>query len=256
MAVLIDTVYQRVLSIANKEQRGYITPQEFNLLANQAQMEIFEQYFYDLNQFSRLPGNETKHADMVDILEEKISIFEKFRQDVGMGSGGVGDLTNSNANDIYRLGVVSYNNSGQYIEIEHVKLLRCYITSLLFIKIEHVNQNELNNYINSPLTAPTTSRPIYIKTSETAIQVYPTTITSGVTCNFIARPADVVWNFTTVLGEALHNSNGTVNFQLHESDETTLVQKILQLAGIAIKDPSLYQLTDKEENETTQQEKL
>ena len=238
MAVLIDTVYQRVLSIANKEQRGYITPQEFNLLANQAQMEIFEQYFYDLNPFSRLPGNETKHADMVDILEEKISIFEKFRQDVGMGSGGVGDLTNSNANDIYRLGVVSYNNSGQYIEIEHV------------------NQNELNNYINSPLTAPTTSRPIYIKTSETAIQVYPTTITSGETCNFIARPADVVWNFTTVLGEALHNSNGTVNFQLHESDETTLVQKILQLAGIAIKDPSLYQLTDKEENETTQQEKL
>ena len=76
MAVNIDTVYQRVLSIANKEQRGYITPQEFNLLANQAQLEIFEQYFYDLNQFGRLPGNETKYADMVDSLEEKISIFE------------------------------------------------------------------------------------------------------------------------------------------------------------------------------------
>ena len=55
--VLIDTVYQRVLAIANKEQRGYITPQEFNLFANQAQMNIFEQYFYDLNQFRRLPGN-------------------------------------------------------------------------------------------------------------------------------------------------------------------------------------------------------
>ena len=34
--VYIDTVYQRVLAIANKEQRGYITPQEFNLYANQA----------------------------------------------------------------------------------------------------------------------------------------------------------------------------------------------------------------------------
>ena len=32
MAVSIDTVYQRVLTLANKEQRGYITPQEFNLL--------------------------------------------------------------------------------------------------------------------------------------------------------------------------------------------------------------------------------
>ena len=40
--VNIDTVYQRVLAFANKEQRGYITPQEFNLFANQAQMEIYE----------------------------------------------------------------------------------------------------------------------------------------------------------------------------------------------------------------------
>ena len=57
--VSIDRVYQRVLVLSNKEQRGYITPQEFNILANQAQMDIFEQYFYDLNQFKRLNGNDT-----------------------------------------------------------------------------------------------------------------------------------------------------------------------------------------------------
>ena len=66
----VDRIYQRVLTLANKEQRGYITPQEFNILANQAQMDIFEQYFYDLNQFRRVSGNDTVHADMVDILEE------------------------------------------------------------------------------------------------------------------------------------------------------------------------------------------
>ena len=73
--VNIDTVYQRVLALANKEQRGYITPQEFNLFANQAQMDIFEQYFYDRAQFGRLPGNKTMYADPIDILEEKIEIF-------------------------------------------------------------------------------------------------------------------------------------------------------------------------------------
>ena len=35
MSVSVDTVYQRVLAILNKEQRGYVTPQEFNLFANQ-----------------------------------------------------------------------------------------------------------------------------------------------------------------------------------------------------------------------------
>ena len=76
MAVSIDTVYQRVLSILNKEQRGYVTPQEFNLFANQAQLDLFEQYFYDINQFGRLPGNDTEYSDMLKLLDEKIAIFE------------------------------------------------------------------------------------------------------------------------------------------------------------------------------------
>ena len=42
MAININTVYQKVLALANKEQRGYITPQEFNLLADKAQNEIYE----------------------------------------------------------------------------------------------------------------------------------------------------------------------------------------------------------------------
>ena len=74
--VNIDDVYQKVLAIANKEQRGYITPQEFNLFANQAQMDIFEQYFYDINQFNRIPGNHTEYSDMLTLLEEKISVFK------------------------------------------------------------------------------------------------------------------------------------------------------------------------------------
>ena len=76
MAVSIDTVYQRVLALANKEQRGYITPQEFNLFANQAQMEIFEQYFYDIKEFNRTPGNNQEYSDPLSVLYEKIGIFE------------------------------------------------------------------------------------------------------------------------------------------------------------------------------------
>ena len=43
--ISIDTVYQKVLAVANKEQRGYITPQEFNFFADQAHKEILEQYY-------------------------------------------------------------------------------------------------------------------------------------------------------------------------------------------------------------------
>ena len=51
--VSVDTVYQRVLALTNKEQRGYISPVKFNLFANQAQMDIFEQYFYGIKRLRR-----------------------------------------------------------------------------------------------------------------------------------------------------------------------------------------------------------
>ena len=43
---MINDVRNTVLSIISKDNRGYITPDEFNLFAKQAQLEIFEQYIY------------------------------------------------------------------------------------------------------------------------------------------------------------------------------------------------------------------
>ena len=105
MAVSVDTVYQRVLAILNKEQRGYVTPQEFNLFANQAQKDLFEQYFYDINQFGRVPGNSTEYSDMLTLLNEKINIFEATAQPTRPG------LFFVHSADQYRLGTVIYKNT-------------------------------------------------------------------------------------------------------------------------------------------------
>ena len=243
--VNINTVYQRGLTIANKEQRGYITPQEFNILANQAQMDIFEQYFYDLNQFHRIGSiNETIYTDTVDILQEKIDHFEKYRQAVDMSNGGgVGILP-----DYYRMGALYYKKAGRYYEIENVE------------------QNEHHIYLGSPLTAPTATRPIYVRYSgagdnqqnrEQRIQIYPETITSSVYCNYIARPSTVRWGYTIVNDKALYNAGTTytTHFELHESEETSLVMKILSYAGITLKDNTLYQIGEGSEVKKIQQEK-
>mgnify|MGYP001162569068 FL=1 len=234
MAVSVDTVYQTVLSTLNKEQRGYVTPQEFNLFAEQAQLDIFEQYFYDINQFGRLHGNNTEYSDMLNILEEKLSIFEQFNQDVNMGNGGVGTLP---AN--YRLGDLMYKQNAD----------RPYVT------IEHINKGNLRKIQSSPLTEPNLIRPVYIKTSETQIQVYPITITSGVTCNLVSKPVAPNWGYVMVYGEALYNAPTSVDFQLHQSEEIALVEKILEFAGLSTKEVQTYQIANQEEMQTIQQEK-
>ena len=58
-----------------------------------------------------------------------------------------------------------------------------------------------------------------------------------------------------VYGEALYNAATSVNFQLHQSEEIALVEKILELAGLSTKEVQMYQIANQEEMQTIQQEK-
>jgi len=71
MAVNVDIVYKTVLLILNKEQRGYITPDEFNKIGSQVQREIFEAYFEDLNQQVRIPQTDMEYSDRVPLQMKK-----------------------------------------------------------------------------------------------------------------------------------------------------------------------------------------
>ena len=243
MAVSIDTVYQRVLSIANKEQRGYITPQEFNLLSNQAQLEIFEQYFYDINQFGRVPGNQTEYSDMIDNINEKLKPFQNYQTAMSVSSSSIGVLDSN----LHKLGKVTYNQATGTGS-----------TSTFHIEIEEIDQGKFAELQLSPLTRATIERPYYVRKTATQILLFPAAsfASSGnVFYNYIDKPAKVEWAYTIVNEEALYNSTNATDFELHASEETKLVIKILELAGIVIKDPQLYQQAATEETETVQQEK-
>jgi len=77
MAINVDLVYKTVLLILNQQQRGYITPDEFNKVGNQVQLNIFEKYMSDLNQQLRIPENDSEYANRVKNINEKIDIFKR-----------------------------------------------------------------------------------------------------------------------------------------------------------------------------------
>jgi hypothetical protein len=240
MAVSVDTVYQRVLAILSKEQRGYVTPQEFNLFANQAMLDIFEQYFYDINQFSRLPGNDTEFSDMLNMLNEKINIFEKSDAMVFATPYFTTPV------DLYRIGTIFTKTTVTD---------RFGVASEVVTEAERINFNEFLYINQSRYTKPVDSRPVFVA-SDSGYKVYGNAIlTSGVSCNYIKIPSDVSWNYQMVFGEALYDSTNSVDFELHESEETELVIKILAFAGLAVQDIGIYQVANQIENQTNQQEK-
>lgn len=297
MAISIDNVYQQVLVIANKEQRGYITPQEFNLLARKAQLDVFENYFNDLDAFRKKPGNDTVYADEIDSIQEKIDVHEKFSQFVGINSTGAGVLPSS-----YKMGRLNYNSNSQEIQVTDsvlnsglnaltIGVLASSLGSIIgsevystatgsligvvvainaytiivattssvpddayvtiipsrsvgnYREVQLVSQNKLSNFMNSGKLNPTDKYPVYVKTSGTGIQVYPTSLV-GVVCNYISKPTDPKWTYVVVNGKALYNASdsGAQDFQLHESEESTLTNKILELAGIVLNKPGLSEV--------------
>jgi len=226
--VNINNVYQKVLALANKEQRGYITPQEFNLFANLAQMEIFEQYFYDLNQLSRARSNSKEYSDIVDNLNEKISFFEVLNATVTSGT----TLTPNAGTEIYRVGTV------MHVDVE----------------IEEVQRNQLLYINKSPLTKPTDARPIYVRENENTVRIYPASITTA-TFDYIRKPTDPNWGYIVAETKALYHPTNSTDFELHPSEEAELVYKILKFAGLSIKRDDLARGGQGLESMQVQQEK-
>jgi len=247
--VSIDTVYQRVLALANKEQRGYITPQEFNLFANHAQMEIFEQYFYDLNQFSRIHGNDTVYSDMVSLLEEKIQTFEEYMSPVDT----LAFLDGADAsNKTYLLNAFPLANAYRFDQLHLDNKSVEILNNKDFNRFSRFNVNDV------PLYKPSTSRPvatIYRSSTDTEFKQISLSHSGNLAISYIRVPARVNWGFTVIGSDAFYDPAVSNNFELHESEQTELTYRILVLAGVSIQRQDITQVAAGMQGAAVQQEK-
>jgi hypothetical protein len=210
-------------------------------------MEIFEQYFGDLVVYNKNPGNTQEFSDPLSVLYEKIGEFDVDQDNAWIEDNMSGAPTmNIPWNQIYKFGTVRVNNN----------------------QVELVNGKDFDAARMSPLTAPSITRPIgninaiglrvaigadrFAVTNEafltaqadallltppvtlTAEDFLPNVITD-MSISYTMRPPDVQWAYVVVNDKALYNDNISVDFQLHASEETELVYKILKLAGVNLK---------------------
>ena len=180
----IDTVYQTVQALANKEQRGYITPQEFNLFANQAQMDIFEQYIYDLGAHTAEGEDMHKLGDAVALLYNKIEPW----------------LTIVNVNGGTDL-MMGGRNGRFFVNLGGVRRT-----------IRKGTQDEIRNLRGSRWHQAGFDEVIYFEDGHNRIQVHTGAgqITSGVSCErFFGRPNLVFWGYVVVNEKPMWNPNAS-----------------------------------------------
>ncbi len=194
MAINVNTVYKTVLLILNKEERGYVTPDEFNKIATQVQLEIFGDYTNSLNQQLRVSQSDTDYADRVAAIDEHLSIFKTFGTSTYVPTVGTTPAyfslptTDSYGDEVelYSLGSVVYNDTTE---------------------LQRLQRMDFYNIQKSPLTKSTTSFPTYLLEND-KLFVKPDTITSDISVNFLRKPKDPRWGYTIgPVGQYIYDTN-------------------------------------------------
>ena len=220
----VDTVYQTVQTLINKEQRGYLTPQEFNLLANQAQQDIFEQYFYDLNAFIlrslQLGGEQHEIGDSQVLIRNKINQTTGVTYQVNAPIAGCVALPQGRG-----AGKIFVEDAAGNRRI-----------------IREINPEEILDLRGSRWHLAGFDEYVYFKDGFNRIQVHTGSgqITSGCSCeNVIGSPGLVYWGDTVVNEQAIYNTSVSRNFDLVIEEQSDIVIKRLKLAGVSVEDKKL-----------------
>jgi hypothetical protein len=229
---MIDDVRKTVLTALNKENRGYLTPEQFNLYAKQAQMNIFNLYFSEharLVSMKNARRLSSEYGDMLKSLSEKIEVFVKSDE-----------ISHTNQeylipSDLYQATMLKYY--GKKAE-----------------KISHARNLLLGQ---SNLTAPNTLWPTYTE-SNCAYKMNPHSDTDNLTLVYIKTPADPVWTYSSISGseEPIFNPSASdyQDFELPAEDAPMLVLEILKLAGLTIREPQVVSTATSMDNAQYQKE--
>lgn len=232
MAINVNKVYRVVLAILNKEQRGYLTPDQFNRIARQAQLDLFDKAFYDYNRALRKQANGDfrEFADIASKIKEKIDIF-------------------------YTSSTVSHTAGTATAPANLYMLTGVYSTDRLK-EFEEVKKEEIPYLTSSKLNQPTSTYPVYYNEG-TSIKILPTTYVGSILLDYVTMPSDPIWGYTGGGASAyVYNSGTSTDFQIHESDEVDLVTKILAYSGVIIKDPTVIQVAAQKEGNDFNQDNI
>lgn len=246
----INNTYKTVLYILNKEQTGHITPEEFNSFAEQAQLEIFEDYLFLLGVNNNKPKTSVEFADDLDITEQKLQVFKK---QINIQVDTVTGLTNIKSQTGVGLTTSADSTGADYVHyIDSVEYISDTGDAVLLEKVSPVQFNRMNR---SKLLKPTIEYPVYILSNKT-IEVSP--ILNPITINGLVKPTAPSWGYSlNSLGIPVYTPNSnTTHFELHDSEQVKIVSKILSYAGIVIKDQSILEAANTHSGGLSQKETI
>ena len=234
---MIDTVRNTVLAILNKNNYGYLSPSDFNLYAQQAQLEIFEDYFYQYNTQINLENARRSGTEYADLSKGILEVIDLFSKTAVLTQATANTNTYTMPSDYYLINRVMYGST----------------------EVERVSQSKISMLNASILTAPSLDFPAY--TTEAAkMTVYPATINGAtdISSQYVRYPLTPKWTYNTALvaqGPVFNQSAADYqDFELPLDNLNDLIVKICKYAGVEIRETMVVQYSQAEEQQNNLQQ--
>ncbi len=242
MAIDVNEVYKEVINavkndniekasamtkdsiVAKNTPRPYVTPAEFNILAKRAQEDIFENTVHDFKQ-AWLVGDKRN----AELIRERLSPFILEDADVNKSTGAVG------SSPYWIIKVYDVGNSVYYeeVDIDYFNKVKAFASAKAFF----------------PSSSP--KHHIYYRKDTSTVIFHPTP-TVNPDADIVIFPSTPAWNSSHSDGTITYSSGDSTDFDLHKSERGTLVNKILELAGISYRDQALADLSLRNESTNTE----
>jgi hypothetical protein len=209
MGLNIDKVYRFVQFVSNKEFRGWVNPEEFNLGAEIAQLTLY--------------------SEMEAVFAATKKISTDMRPFVDTNDGTI------TSDPTLIAGLTPY--TGVLSNFRHP--ISCRITDTRK-PVKEVKESELNYRLDSSLIPPTESYPICVY-RDNGIYTYPDTITGDITVTYLRKPTTPEWVDSGAGTRPIYHPSSSTDFDFDEPMFMQLAARILSHVGVNLKDEQLVQ---------------
>tara|TARA_R110001592_G_scaffold260755_2_gene525508 strand:+ start:6586 stop:7290 length:705 start_codon:yes stop_codon:yes gene_type:complete len=226
----INEIYNAVKFFANKEQKGFVKPSEFNTLAKQAQLEVFNEKMDKIRKFKSAERTGTNYRASVEDPTDFLSEISNLLVDNNLSYNSSTNLFNRIGSDSYIEEIYYTNSSGKPT------------------KVEIVSKHNINKLLRSNLIAPSIDYPVALLKSN-GIEVFPTNITSGIKMSFYKIETHPSFGYVASGDDYVYNSSTSFQFELPESTHNDIIIKICKYIGINLRDAELTNYAVQTENQ-------
>jgi len=233
MGASVVTVYEAVRDLANKDQQGFVTDNEFNSFARLAQINIFNGLFDELKDSKRLSRsafNPNRDKDRRKRVLEDLSAFST--STTLTKASGVFNMTAGSSADMSR--IISISTAGNILlDQSTTKPIEiCY------------DEEKIERILISTISAPTEDFPVALISDD--IHVFPTTI-NKIKVRYYRYPMGRTSTGETSDSAVTYTTGGTsIDFELPEHYTSDLIYEMARMIGINLRDGAFSQYAGEE----------